>query len=137
MFEKNEDSWASPYIRIRKKGDDRICEKMKVLFPQSGPCFAIPWTVACQAPLSMEFSGQEYCSGLPFPFPGDLPDPGVKARSPALWQILYCLSHQRNPPVHPKGQVIFITWEIDDRVHYRSSWPAIASRPNPDCSMLL
>ena len=36
-----------------------------------------PWTVAHQAPLSMEFSGQEYWSGLPFPSPGDLPDPGT------------------------------------------------------------
>ena len=39
---------------------------------------AILWTVACQAPLSMGFSRQEYCSGLPCPPPGDLPDPGNK-----------------------------------------------------------
>ena len=38
----------------------------------------IPWTVACQAPLSVEFSRQEYWRGLPFPSPGDLPDPGIK-----------------------------------------------------------
>ena len=38
---------------------------------------ATPWTVAHQAPLSMEFSRQEYWSGLPFPTPGDLPDPGL------------------------------------------------------------
>ena len=44
----------------------------------------IPWTVAHQAPLSMEFSRQEYWSGLPFPPPGDLPDPGIEPRSPAL-----------------------------------------------------
>ena len=37
-----------------------------------------PWAVACQAPLSMEFSMQEYCSELPFPTPGDLPDPGME-----------------------------------------------------------
>ena len=42
------------------------------------------WTVACQAPLSMEFSRQEYWSVLPFPSPGDLPNPGIKPRSPAL-----------------------------------------------------
>ena len=41
-----------------------------------------PWTVAHQAPLSMGFSRQEYCSGLPFPSPGDLPDPGIKLTSP-------------------------------------------------------
>ena len=46
--------------------------------------FVTPWTVACQAPLSMGFSRQEYWSGLPFPSPGDLPDPGIKPRSPAL-----------------------------------------------------
>ena len=48
------------------------------------PTLATPWTVARQAPLSMEFSRQEYCSGLPFPSPGDLPYPGIKPRSPAL-----------------------------------------------------
>ena len=46
---------------------------------------ATPWTVARQAPLSMEFSRQECCSGLPFPSPGDIPNPGIKPRSPA-WQ---------------------------------------------------
>ena len=45
---------------------------------------AIPWTVAHQAPLSMGFSRQEYWSGLPFPSPGDLPDPGIEPRSPTL-----------------------------------------------------
>ena len=44
----------------------------------------IPWTVACQSPLSMEFSRQEYWSGLPFPSPGDLSDPGIKPGFPAL-----------------------------------------------------
>ena len=44
----------------------------------------IPWTVAPQASLSMEFSRQEYWSGLPFPSPGDLPDPGIKPGSLAL-----------------------------------------------------
>ena len=43
-----------------------------------------PWTVAHQAPLSTGFSRQEYWSGLPFPSPGDIPDPGIKPRSPAL-----------------------------------------------------
>ena len=46
--------------------------------------FATPWTVACQAPLSMGFSRQEYWSGLPFPSPGDLPNPGIEPGSPAL-----------------------------------------------------
>jgi len=42
------------------------------------------WTVAYQAPLSMGFSRQEYWSGLPFPSPGDLPDPGIEPGSPSL-----------------------------------------------------
>ena len=46
--------------------------------------FVIPRTVACQAPLSMEFFRQEYWSGLPFPPPGDLPNPGIEPVSPAL-----------------------------------------------------
>ena len=46
--------------------------------------FATLWTVAHQAPPSMGFSRQEYWSGLPFPSPGDLPDPGIKPAFPAL-----------------------------------------------------
>ena len=50
-----------------------------------------PWTVVRQAPLSMGFSRQEYWSRLPFPLPGDLPDPGIEPESPAL-QTVYLLS---------------------------------------------
>ena len=46
--------------------------------------FVTPWTVAYQASLSMGFSRQEYWSGLPFPSPGDLPDPGIELGSPAF-----------------------------------------------------
>ena len=46
--------------------------------------FVTPWTIVHQAPLSMEFSRQEYWSGLPFPSPGALPNPGIEPRSPAL-----------------------------------------------------
>ena len=46
--------------------------------------FVTLWTVVHQAPPSMGFSKQEYWSGLPFPSPGDLPDPGIKPRSPAM-----------------------------------------------------
>ena len=46
--------------------------------------FATPWTVACQAPWSMEFSRQEYWSGLPFPSPGNFPNPGIEPGSPTL-----------------------------------------------------
>ena len=47
--------------------------------------FVTPWTIAYQAPPSIGFSRQGYWSGLPFPSPGDLPDPGIEPRSPALW----------------------------------------------------
>ena len=61
------------------------------------------WTAAYQAPLSMEFSRQEYYwSGLPFPSPGDLPNPGVEPGSPALQVASLPLSHQgilTSPPV--------------------------------------
>ena len=46
--------------------------------------FVTPWTVAHQAPLSMEFSRQEHWNGLPFPSPGDRPNSGIEPRSPAL-----------------------------------------------------
>ena len=46
--------------------------------------FETPWTIFYQAPLSMEFSRQEYWCGLPFPSPGDLPDIGIEPGSPAL-----------------------------------------------------
>ena len=48
------------------------------------PTLATPLTVACQVSLSMRLSRQEYWSGLPCPSPGDLPDPGLEPRSPAL-----------------------------------------------------
>ena len=51
---------------------------------QSCPTLCDPWTLAHQAPPSMGFSRQEYWSGLPFPSPGDLPDPGIESRSPTL-----------------------------------------------------
>ena len=54
------------------------------LVAKSCPTLVIPWTIACQAPLSMGFFRQEYWSGLPFPSPGDLPGPGIEPRSPLL-----------------------------------------------------
>ena len=66
-----------------------------------------PWTEAHQAPLSMEFSRKEYWSGLSFPSPRDLPDPGIEYGSPVLQtdsgglpilqMVAYHLSHQGNP----------------------------------------
>ena len=65
---------------------------MKSLSPVQ--LFAIPWTVAYQAPLSMEFSRQKYWSGLPFPSPGDLPDPGIEPGSPTLQADALPSEHQ-------------------------------------------
>ena len=62
-----------------------LCARVRAL--SHVQLFATSWTVAYQAPLSMEFSSQEYWSRLPFPTPGDLPDPGIKPTShvsPAL-----------------------------------------------------
>ena len=64
-----------------------ICNKVKVKVKlvSSVQLFETPWTVAHQVPLSMGFPRQEYWSGLPFPSPGDFPNPGIDPRSPALW----------------------------------------------------
>ena len=58
-----------------------VCCLVAKLYPTS---FVTPWTVAHQIPLSMEFSRQEYWSGLPFTFLEDLPDPGLESGSPTL-----------------------------------------------------
>ena len=57
---------------------------MKVKSLSCARLLVTPWTAAHQGPLSMGFSRQEYWSGVPFPSPGDLPDPGIKPGSPAL-----------------------------------------------------
>ena len=68
--------------------------------------FATPWTIALQAPLSMGFPRQKYWNGLPFPSPGDLPDPGIKPRSLAM-QVDSLLSEPlgkpRNLPLDPSS----------------------------------
>ena len=61
-----------------------IIVKVKVKSLSRVQLFATPWAVAYQAPLSRGFSRQEYWSGLPFPSSGDLPNPGIEPRSPAL-----------------------------------------------------
>ena len=64
--------------------------------------FAFPWTVALQAPLSMGFSRQEYYSGLPFPSPRDLPDPGIELVSPALAGRFFT--------TEPPGKPSYVIW---------------------------
>ena len=73
--------------------------KVKVKLLSHVRLFATPWTVAYQAPLSMGLSRQEYCSGLPFPSAGDLPDPGMEPeylKSPALAARLFTTKYQVN-----------------------------------------
>ena len=61
--------------------------------------FVTPWTVACQAPLTMRFSRQEYWSGLPCSPPGDLPSQGSNPGLPPYRWILYHLSHPGSPSI--------------------------------------
>ena len=71
---------------ILKAYSIQMCTYVLSCFSRVRLCVT-PWTVACQAPLSMGFSRQKYWSGLPFPVPGDLPDPGIETASltsPAL-----------------------------------------------------
>ena len=58
--------------------------KVKVKLLSHVQLFVTPWTVSYRAPPSMGFSRQEYSSGVPFPSPEDLPNPGIEPRSPAL-----------------------------------------------------
>ena len=63
----------------------------------------IPWTVACQVPLSMGFSRQEHWNGLPFPSPDDLPNPGMKPGSPALQADSLTTEHEESPSLLAEG----------------------------------
>ena len=76
---------------------------MCVWVAQLCPALVTPWTVACQAPLSIGFSRQEYWSELSFPPPGDFPNPGIEPRSPTL-QVD---SLPSEPAGKPSGWIIF------------------------------
>ena len=65
---------------------------------------ATAWTVAYQASLSMGLSRQEYWSGLPFPSPRDLPDPGIEPKSPALQADVLTSDMQMTPPLWQKAK---------------------------------
>ena len=85
------------------------------------------WTVACQVPLSMGFSRQENWSGLPFPSPGDLPNPGIKPGSPALQADAL--------PSDPPGKLV-LEANIDlrqctDTLYYAKGAHLIPSDPSP------
>ena len=83
--------------------------------------FETPWTVALQAPLSMGFSRQEYWSDLPFPSPGDLPDPGIETVSPAAPASADRISTTEPPGKlhyqHPPPVGIFVTSDEPTLTH--------------------
>ena len=70
-LERRPEFWVLQYVKVRSLSRVGL--------------FMTPWTVAYQAPPFMGFSRQGYWSGLPFPSPGDLPDPGITPGSPTLW----------------------------------------------------
>ena len=97
--------------------------------------FVIPWTLwfrACQAPLSIEFSNQEYWSGLSFPPPGDVPDSGIKPMSlslPALAGGFFTTV----PPGKPKECIQFSSVQFSRSVVSSSLWPHESQHTRPPC----
>ena len=85
-------------------------EKRHAYFPGGPACLvlsavqllSILWTIACQVPLTIEFFSQEYWSGLPFPSPGDLPDPGTEPTSPGSSAL-----QVDSFPTEPSGETFF------------------------------
>ena len=90
---------------------------------QSRPTLCDPWTVAHQAPPSMGFSRQEHLSGLPFPSPGDLPDPGIEPRSPTLQADALTSAPPGKPPCIPN---LVISYYLNC-CHCGLSLPAVLS----------
>ena len=97
--------------------------------------FATLWAVAYQAPLSMQFSRQEDYSGLPFPTPGDLPNPGIKPTSPALAGGFLTTQLPAKPfsstPLPNSGlRTVALTYLPDEETKAQSSEGAITRSPH-------
>ena len=77
--------WITDFENIMKAMGPLLPQKATCVCSVAQSCLTLctPWSVGCHDPPSMGFSRQEYWSGLPFPTPGDLPDPGIKPTSPA------------------------------------------------------
>ena len=92
--------------------------------------FANPWTVAHQAPPSMGFSRQEYWSGLLFPSPGDLTDPGIKLRSPSLQADSLPAEPAGKPGDFKPGQIYCLTLNFKNVLpHFKTTqmyWVPVA-----------
>ena len=127
-----------------------ICRWKSRLFPCSSYCkkerkevkslshvrlFVTPRTIACQAPPSMEISRQDYWSALPFPSPGDLPDPGIKSRSPAL-QADSLLSEPPGKPPSGKFLDLLRGDNFCHRYSYIQVWRLPCELPDPCNSFL-
>ena len=93
--------------------------KVKVLVAKSCPPLCNPMDCSPPAPLSMEFPRQEYWSRLPCPSPGDLPDPGIKPRSPALQADSLPSEPPRRPALSPGCLLIWHSYPASPR----PSWP--------------
>ena len=92
--------------------------KVKVKSLSRVRLFVTPWTIAHQAPPSKGFSRQEYWSGLPFHSPRDLPDPGIKPRSPTLQADALT----SEPPGKPRRQVRWSSIPISLRIFHSLLW---------------
>ena len=95
--------------------------KVKVKPLSSVWLFPTPWTVAHQAPPSMGFSRQEYWSGLPFPSPGDLLDPGIEPRSPALQEDAFNLWGTREVSLSTELSSLDVIYSCG-KIHYQYFW---------------
>ena len=99
------------------------------LVSKSCPTLCNPMDLACQAPLSMGFPRQEYWSGLPFPSPGDLPDPGIEPGLPHCRQTLYPLSQQGSPGKYWGSLITDVSLsEQRELVMDREAWRAAIHR---------
>ena len=93
------------------------------LVAKSCPTLATPWTVVWHAPLSVGFSRQKYWSGLPFPSPGDLPDPGIEPGSPALAGGCFTIWATREAPLQ-LARKSSLEWCLSSQppCHMQPSW---------------
>ena len=108
-------TWLSPHAHThRAKKEKSFKERKKVKLLSCIWLFATPGTVDYKAPPSMEFSRQEYWSGLPLPSPGDLPNPGIEPGSPTLQADALPSELPRKPRIlkpRPKLISIFSKWK--------------------------
>ena len=100
-----------------------MCESLSCIW-----FFATPWTVAIQASLSMEFSRQEYWSGLPFPSPEELPNPGVEPWSPASQADSLSSALQGTPSKSLSHVWLFVTpWTVATRLFCPQNSPGYST----------